>query len=100
MNRVPETATPFAIREAKFVLLVDCMAMAGDDDVCKQWIDSVYGGLLPFSYKKSSYLNGIGENEVATKNAFQENYARLVEIKEKYDPENLFQHNHNIKPLK
>ncbi|MDR6123547.1 FAD/FMN-containing dehydrogenase [Bacillus sp. SLBN-46] len=100
MNRVPETATPFAIREAKFVLLVDCMAMAGDDDLCKQWIDSVYGGLLPFSYKKASYLNGIGENEVATKNAFQENYARLLEIKEKYDPLNLFQHNHNIKPIK
>ncbi|WP_413299930.1 FAD-binding oxidoreductase [Bacillus sp. 1P10SD] len=100
MNQVPFTATPFAIRDAKFVLLVDCMAMAGDDDVCKQWIDSVYGGLLPFSYKKASYLNGIAENEEATKNAFQENYDRLVEIKGKYDPENLFQHNHNIKPLK
>lgn len=100
MNEVPVTATPFAIRDAKFVLLVDCMAMAGDDDVCKQWIDSVYGGLLPLSYKKASYLNGIAENGEATKSAFQENYAKLVEIKEKYDPENLFRHNHNIKPVK
>ncbi|WP_423798292.1 FAD-binding oxidoreductase [Neobacillus sp. SAB-20_R2A] len=100
MNRVPATATPYAIRDAKFVLLVDCMAMAGDDDLCKQWIDSVYGGLLPFSHKKASYLNAIGSNEEATTNAFQENYARLVEIKEKYDPENLFRHNHNIKPSK
>jgi len=53
---------------------------------------SVYGGLLPFSHKKASYLNGIGVIEDATTNAFQENYARLVEIKKKYDPENLFHH--------
>lgn len=100
MNRVLATATPFAIRDAKFVLLVDVMAMAGDDVVCKQWIDSIYGGLLPFSHKKASYLNGIGENEEAAINAYQENVERLVEIKKKYDPENRFRHNHNIKPSK
>ncbi|MCM3766133.1 FAD-binding oxidoreductase [Neobacillus niacini] len=100
MNRVPANATPFAIRDAKFVLLVDIMAMAGDDELCKLWVDSVYGGLLPHSHKKASYLNGIGANEEATTNAFQENYSRLVEIKKKYDPENLFRYNHNIKTLK
>jgi FAD/FMN-containing dehydrogenase len=97
MNRVSATATPFAIRNAKFVLLVDIMAMAGDDDVCKQWVDSVYGGLLPFSHKKASYLNGIGEKDDAATNAYQENYQRLLEIKKQYDPENRFRHNHNIK---
>ena len=100
MNRVPATTTPFAIRDAKFVLLVDMMAMAGDDDVCKQYIDSVYGGLLEFSHKKASYLNGIDSNEDATTNAFQENYEKLTQIKKKYDPENRFRHNHNIKPIK
>ena len=98
MNRVPVHATPFAIRDAKFVLLADVMAMAGDDDVCKQWIDSIYEGLLPFSYKNASYLNGIGESKNATTNAFQENYDRLVEIKKAYDPTNRFRYNHNIKP--
>jgi FAD/FMN-containing dehydrogenase len=97
MNRVSATATPFAIRNAKFVLLVDIMAMAGDDEVCKQWVDSVYGGLLPFSHKKASYLNGIGEKDDAATNAYQENYQRLLEIKKHYDPENRFRHNHNIK---
>jgi FAD/FMN-containing dehydrogenase len=98
MNRVPVHATPFAIRNAKFVLLVDAMAMAGDDDVCKQWIDSLHGGLLPFSYKNASYLNGVGVSEDATTNAFQENYDRLVEVKKTYDPNNRFRHNHNINP--
>ncbi|MHC0039422.1 FAD-binding oxidoreductase [Pseudoneobacillus sp. C159] len=96
MNRVDKTATPFAIRDAKYVLLVDIMAMSGDDEVCKTWVDSVYGGLLPFSHKKASYLNGIGENENAVPNAYQENIERLLEIKKKYDPENRFRHNHNI----
>ncbi|MFJ8244325.1 FAD-binding oxidoreductase [Peribacillus asahii] len=98
MNRVPVHATPFAIRNAKFVLLVDVMAMAGDDAVCKQWVDFVYGELLPFSYKNASYLNGAGVSDDATTNAFQENYERLVEVKKTYDPSNRFRHNHNINP--
>lgn len=98
MNRVPADATPFAIRDAKFVLLVDMMAMAGDDNVCKQWIDSVYDGLLPYSHKKASYLNGIGEKEDAVQTAYQENYDRLIEVKKTYDQVNLFRHNHNVSP--
>ncbi|MFK2825226.1 hypothetical protein QYG89_05945 [Bacillus sp. B190/17] len=56
MNRVPIQANPFAIRDAKFVLLVDAIALAGDDGVCKQWIDSLYGGLLPLSRKHAYTL--------------------------------------------
>ncbi|WP_078410090.1 FAD-binding oxidoreductase [Priestia abyssalis] len=98
MNRVPVKETSFAIRDAKFVLLVDIMAMAGDDDVCKQWVDSFYAGLLPSSHKHASYLNAIGTSEDTTKSAFQENYDRLMEVKKLYDPHNRFRHNHNIDP--
>lgn len=98
MNRVPVQVTPFAVRNAKFVLLADVMAMAGDDEVCKKWMDSLYGGLLPLSYKKASYLNSIDPSEEVAKNSFQENLDRLVEVKKIYDPGNLFRHNHNINP--
>ncbi|WP_047985574.1 FAD-binding oxidoreductase [Ornithinibacillus californiensis] len=98
MNRVPSDATAFAMRDAKFALLVDIMAMPGEDAICKQWADSVYGGLLPLSYKKASYLNGIASGERVVEHAYQENYERLVEVKRKYDPDNRFCHNHNIVP--
>jgi len=98
MNRVPANATPFAVRDAKYVLLVDAMAMGGDDEACKQWVDGLYENLLPLSHKKASYLNALDESEDATKNAFQENLSRLVEVKKKYDPTNTFRHNHNIDP--
>lgn len=52
MNRVPADATPYAVRDAKYVLLVDAMAMGGDDEVCKQWVDAFYEDMLPLSHKK------------------------------------------------
>jgi len=30
--------------------------------------------------------------------AYGENYQRLLELKRRYDPENVFHHNHNIDP--
>jgi FAD/FMN-containing dehydrogenase len=99
MNRVPEEATPYAIRDASFVLLLDVMAMPGmDEGVIEQWVDSVYAELLPYSHRNASYLNGIGLVESATKNTLAQNYERLLKIKREYDPKNVFRHNHNIKP--
>ena len=47
------------------------------------------------------YLNFPGffeEDDNLMHDAFGANYARLVEIKNKYDPTNLFRLNQNIKP--
>lgn len=97
MNRISPAKTPFAIRDAQFILLVDAMAMNGEEELCQKWVDSIYSGMLSYSYKKSSYLNAMEVDDEVTKSAYQENYNRLLEIKKKYDPRNLFRHNHNIK---
>ena len=52
------------------------------------------------AYRSGDYLlNFLGEGEdEAIKAAFGPNYLRLVEVKTKYDPANLFRVNQNIQP--
>ena len=48
------------------------------------------------------YVNDIGreveEGADLIRSAYGESYQRLVALKNKYDPTNLFRHNQNIKP--
>ena len=46
------------------------------------------------------WLNYLGDDEDAdaVRSAYGPNYDRLVELKRRYDPENVFHQNHNIKP--
>jgi hypothetical protein len=44
------------------------------------------------------YLNFTGDSDKVRDAFGEQKYERLVELKDKYDPENLFQHNQNIKP--
>jgi FAD/FMN-containing dehydrogenase len=46
------------------------------------------------------WLNYLGDDQGddAIRGAYGPNYDRLVELKRRYDPDNVFHHNHNIKP--
>ena len=47
------------------------------------------------------YVNLLGvEGEERVKEAYGKSYSRLVTLKNKYDPNNLFRLNQNIKPVK
>jgi FAD/FMN-containing dehydrogenase len=53
--------------------------------------------LQPFAH--GVYVNQLGEmSEALVRAAYGPNYARLVEIKKKYDPKNVLRLNQNIKP--
>ena len=47
------------------------------------------------------WLNYLGDDQGddAVRAAYGPNYDRLVEVKRRYDPENVFHHNHNIAAL-
>jgi UDP-N-acetylenolpyruvoylglucosamine reductase len=69
-----------------------------NDEKIKSWATKYWETLHPFS-AGGAYINFMmeeGENRV--KASYGDNYERLVMIKNKYDPDNLFRVNQNIKP--
>ncbi len=70
-----------------------------DDERGRKWTRAIRSDLRPWS-SGATYLNFIGdEGEDRIVAGFgKENYTRLAKVKAKYDPENVFHLNHNIKP--
>jgi FAD/FMN-containing dehydrogenase len=98
MGRLAPDATAFAHREAPFVYNIVGMwpDSAGDADSIA-WVREFYEAMRP--YGLGAYINFMGEGEDArVASAYGANYARLVSIKDKYDPDNLFRLNQNIRP--
>jgi FAD/FMN-containing dehydrogenase len=97
-NHVPADATAYAHRDAKFVLNVHGRwDEAAQDDTCIAWTRAVFEASAPYA-SAGAYVNFMTEDEgdrVAA--AYGVNYARLKQIKKKYDPENIFHNNQNIK---
>jgi FAD/FMN-containing dehydrogenase len=62
------------------------------------WTKQFWEALHPYS-AGGAYANFMmDEGEKRVKAAYKENYERLVTKKNKYDPNNLFRVNQNIKP--
>ncbi|TRC76112.1 FAD-binding oxidoreductase [Mesorhizobium sp. WSM4307] len=97
--RVPIADSPYANRDAAF----DCFPIAiwndpADDDANMGWARELWSALRPYS-TGGVYANNLGdEGEDRVRDAYGENYARLVALKDKYDPTNFFRLNQNIKP--
>jgi len=63
------------------------------------WTRSYYDAVHPYS-AGGAYVNFLmgDEGEERVKKTYRDNYERLVAIKSKYDPTNLFRVNQNVKP--
>jgi FAD/FMN-containing dehydrogenase len=98
-NRVPPDATAYAHRDARFVLNVHGRwDDAADDERCIAWAREFFKASARYA-SAGAYVNFMTADEgdrVAA--AYGSNYGRLAEIKKKYDPENVFRLNQNIKP--
>lgn len=63
-----------------------------------QWTRDCWTAMKPFLIS-SAYGNYVSdEGEAIAREAYGANYDRLVALKNKYDPSNLFRMNHNIRP--
>jgi FAD/FMN-containing dehydrogenase len=99
IGRVPNDATAFSHREAKANMLTAVAWNIGDDATEHiKWIKAYWATLERFT--DGFYVNDT-DPEATTKQIdanYGTNYPRLVTIKTKYDPKNLFRLNANVKP--
>ena len=98
-NRVRPDATAFANRDARFATVIAGMwPDPKDNEKNTRWVKDYYAALEPHS-SPGGYVNFMaGDDQGRVKESYKGNYDRLVAIKKKYDPENLFHLNQNIKP--
>ena len=100
VHRVAADATAFNERSAAYnVAIVGMSPDPANNDRFTAWARSVYDDLQPWS-TGSVYVNylGVGDDPERVREAYGANYDRLAQIKQKYDPGNLFRANQNIRP--
>jgi FAD/FMN-containing dehydrogenase len=98
VSRVSPTATAFSLREPGYEIDIAGVwnAPVEKADVV-QWVQATRDKLQPFAH--GVYANQLGEtSDELVRAAYGPNYDRLVEIKKKYDPNNVLRLNQNIKP--
>jgi FAD/FMN-containing dehydrogenase len=98
-HRVAPDATAFAYRDATFATVIAGMwpdPAANEANI--KWVRDYYDATAPLS-EEGGYINFMAEDDQSRIKAnYKGNYDRLVDVKRKYDPDNLFHLNQNIKP--
>jgi FAD/FMN-containing dehydrogenase len=97
--RVDAGATAFPHRQARYNVGIEAKWV--EAAVSKKhiaWATGFSDAIRPYS-GNASLVNFLGEsNPDIVRRAFGSNYARMVELKTKYDPTNLFSLNQNVEP--
>ena len=99
MGRVAPETTAFHRRDAGFVYnLIGLWKDPMQNDVHTNWAKDAFEALRPVSLG-GAYVNFLGDDgQQRVRDAYGPNYRRLVELKRRYDPGNLFHLNQNIEP--
>ncbi|SHL12605.1 FAD-binding oxidoreductase [Paraburkholderia terricola] len=98
-SRVPVEATAYSSRDTQYAMNVHGRwDDASDDERCIGWARAFFDAAAPFALG-SVYVNFMTQEEGGrVADAYGPNYERLVAVKGRYDPHNLFRHNQNIQP--
>ena len=97
----PKGGAAFGQREARWnVSALAIWEDAGDDETMVAWARRTADGLIGSSLTGAGYVNySTDETPDRVRAAFgDERWERLASIKRRYDPDNVFRFNHNIRP--
>jgi FAD/FMN-containing dehydrogenase len=96
--RVPADATAFPHRQARNLLWIVCGWTPGDEaEPHLAWAGEIHRAMQPFA-AGGVYVNALGDEPDRVRSAYGANWPRLVGLKRRYDPENVFRLNANIRP--
>lgn len=98
IGRVPADATAFPHRFATASVFTTASWPAGASRASHvQYVRNHWAGMAPFT--RGFYVNEVAnESQQVVNENYEGNYARLVQVKNQYDPTNLFRLNANVRP--
>jgi FAD/FMN-containing dehydrogenase len=101
-QRLGRHDTAWSYRDARYVHVIAAMYdNDADTKGNREWVREYWKALHPLS-AGGSYVNFLmdaaDEDEGRVAASYRDNYDRLASVKAKYDPDNLFSVNQNIKP--
>jgi FAD/FMN-containing dehydrogenase len=99
VSRVANDATAFAYRDSTFAsVIAGAWPDPADNEKNIQWVRD-YSDATASESEEGGYIGFMADDDQGRIKAnYKGNYDRLVQIKRKYDPDNLFHLNQNIKP--
>jgi FAD/FMN-containing dehydrogenase len=101
VGKYPNDHSAVGNRDAVYLVNITGSWEKADDDVANiEWARAAWRDMRRFS-TGGTYINFLTQEEGADRihDAYGANYERLVAIKSKWDPENLFRMNKNIAPV-
>jgi hypothetical protein len=100
VSRTDRDATAYNYRDAQYNFLIVGMWQEAAEDVrCMGWVRGLWEAMQPFStgHIYVNYESDVGADRVQAAYGAAK-YARLVALKNTYDPTNMFRLNANIEP--
>ena len=99
LNKISQDSTAFAHRDSKFMMFAGTFVPALSSaatllEAAQPWRDIVPFGIGSYA----NFISSRTEEDVASVYS-PKTYEKLQKIKQKYDPDNLFNQNYNIKPI-
>jgi hypothetical protein len=97
--RVAQDTTPLPRIAGQFTYFINASWYEPDKaEASMAWVDRSWTAMKRYS-GEGAYINYLSsDGPAAVKSSYGANYARLVQLKRKYDPTNFFYHNRNIPP--
>ncbi len=95
----PEGGTAYPHRQNEFdLVIISNWVKPEEDETNISWTRNLWAAMQPYISNRA-YVNTLGvEGEQRVREAYGENFERLLSLKKKYDPENIFHLNQNIDP--